>query len=153
TVVGYFFAGGQQHGFMCTLSLSLICSNYVQVDVSIGGVLQNSTAVRGVNTKGQIVGHFIAPSTTANHGFFCQLPLASSCFTQLDVQNSQQTQILAINDSTQITGDFVGTIDSVLHGFVASIDSDGDTLLDNVDNCPTDFNPDQADRNGNGVGD
>ncbi len=32
-------------------------------------------------------------------------------------------------------------------------DGDGDGLFDGFDNCPEDFNPDQADSNGNGVGD
>jgi len=36
---------------------------------------------------------------------------------------------------------------------VADTDSDGDGVADCVDNCPATFNPDQADSNGNGVGD
>jgi hypothetical protein len=32
-------------------------------------------------------------------------------------------------------------------------DTDGDGIPDAVDNCPTVFNPDQADSNGNGIGD
>ena len=32
-------------------------------------------------------------------------------------------------------------------------DSDGDTIIDSLDNCPSDYNPDQADFDGDGIGD
>ena len=33
------------------------------------------------------------------------------------------------------------------------LDSDGDTVPDTVDNCPSDYNPDQTDTDGDGIGD
>ena len=33
------------------------------------------------------------------------------------------------------------------------LDTDGDTITDDKDNCPAVANPDQADSNGNGIGD
>ena len=38
-------------------------------------------------------------------------------------------------------------------GIAVTVDTDGDGIPDNVDNCPQTPNPDQADQDGNGVGD
>jgi hypothetical protein len=46
------------------------------------------------------------------------------------------------------------SLDDILFAeILPSIDTDGDGIIDGEDNCPTVYNPDQADSNGNGVGD
>lgn len=54
------------------------------------------------------------------------------------------------NDSD---GDGVCNSVDVCAGFDDTVDSDGDTVADGCDNCPALFNTDQADVNGNGIGD
>ena len=43
--------------------------------------------------------------------------------------------------------------EGIWFGFAAPVDSDEDGVLDNEDNCPNTSNPDQADSDGDGVGD
>jgi hypothetical protein len=38
-------------------------------------------------------------------------------------------------------------------GSTGGLDSDGDGVLNSIDNCPLTANPDQTDTNGNGIGD
>ena len=41
----------------------------------------------------------------------------------------------------------------ILAGMTADTDDDGDGYIDEADNCPLIANPDQADSNGNNIGD
>jgi len=54
------------------------------------------------------------------------------------------------NDAQQHS---VNIHDIFIAKILPSIDTDGDGIIDGEDNCPTVYNPDQADSNGNGVGD
>jgi hypothetical protein len=66
-------------------------------------------------------------------------PITSDCGDQLDLD---------------VDGDTLTLLEEFLLGTDAcNPDSDFDGWLDFEDNCPTEFNPDQMDSNGNGVGD
>jgi hypothetical protein len=59
-----------------------------------------------------------------------------------------------INTTTRavtLVGPTVSRLDAI--AFWPVVDSDGDGVLDGVDNCPTTYNPDQADRDHDGIGD
>lgn len=72
---------------------------------------------------------------------------------------SANTTIRFVNNGTWQFGDWENNefvfVDNVLiTGFFSNPnDSDGDGILNNLDNCPTNANPDQADLDGDGVGD
>jgi len=44
-------------------------------------------------------------------------------------------------------------ISGLITGQLQAVDTDGDGVADTKDNCPDDANPDQADADGNGIGD
>ena len=44
-------------------------------------------------------------------------------------------------------------MDNNCDGLTDEVDADNDNIIDCMDNCPTVYNPDQADSDGNGVGD
>ena len=60
----------------------------------------------------------------------------------------------AVGDQKEYRGLNVTALNELINGFSYSEpDSDGDGVLDTEDNCPVDANADQADSDGNGVGD
>ncbi|WP_349258557.1 thrombospondin type 3 repeat-containing protein [Aggregatilinea sp.] len=62
---------------------------------------------------------------------------------------------LTIGQVVTITGTLEDGAESVLNAtsLVLGVDLDGDTIADDVDNCPDIANPDQADTDGDGIGD
>ncbi|MCA9579923.1 MAG: hypothetical protein KC668_31055, partial [Myxococcales bacterium] len=60
---------------------------------------------------------------------------------------------LSVLDAGDLDSDGVTDHCDVCEGDDASGDSDGDGICDDIDNCPDAANPDQADADGDGVGD
>ncbi len=70
--------------------------------------------------------------------------------TYLDL--SAVEAIVGLSRGLGVPPDFIAS-DFTAYGMCAARDSDGDGVPDNVDNCPTVPNPDQADTDGDGIGD
>ena len=66
---------------------------------------------------------------------------------QLSVEVSDTTSFVLSDPYNLLLGQHVWTID------IQAGDSDGDGFTDDVDNCPTDYNLDQADEDGDNIGD
>ncbi len=82
-----------------------------------------------------------------------QQRIASGTNASFTVSNAQTNN--AGNYQVIITNDYGSAISSVAVLMIdwATLDSDGDGVLNAADNCPYTFNPDQSDQDGDGVGD
>ena len=60
---------------------------------------------------------------------------------------------IATGAAAQIVGGGWGGQDSCVAASCEDCDADGDRIIFSIDNCPWDFNPEQADCDGDGVGD
>lgn len=115
--------------------------------ISAGVTLDPALApvfLSGVNILGS--GLFIIPSSLMTQ------PVVSSFAIPPELWGTVVTLRFIAGDALDTAFDSAVVIDSVCI-FVTAVDADGDGVLDAEDNCPTTFNPDQADSNFDGIGD
>ena len=79
-------------------------------------IKNGGSAVRGIDTAGDVAGWFYDPTTGLQHGFL----IIGGTATQIDVANAQYTVMEGLNDKGIATGQFEDA-SGIIHGFYYTI--------------------------------
>jgi len=139
-------------GTAANLTLSILATSISEAD---GSAATTATVSRNLDASTDLVVTLISSDTSE-----------ATVPTKITIPAGQSTSpAFAINavDDALLDGDQEVEIRAVVAGFIDGIaniivrdnerDGDGDGVFDDVDNCPFISNPDQADFEGDGVGD
>src|ERR1051325_7650518 len=107
-VVGDYFAGGRDHGFVYDWE----SDTYITIDVPSS----TQTSAEDINNSGQIIGSY-----RDLHGDLHAFLYSGGHFTTIEVPGAISTDVIAINNAGRIVGSYTDS-DGVVHGFVKTGD-------------------------------
>ncbi len=133
-----FYCGGGMLNRNSAVVTILNCTFTANISENNGGAMRNTSSSTVTITSCIFVDN-IATNTNAG-GIHCE---SGTNITITDC-------VICQNTPSNITGDYTDGGDNTISETCG--DSDGDGLIDCLDNCPSRPNPDQADSDGDGVG-